>query len=89
MGRKYNGMIWMCKSSKKNLGYIFFSDLKVNEVGSKKWATPFGFHTPPVEYFKKHLTQGECEFQVASSFGTYNLNIYSLCDKPNLKSHKR
>ena len=31
---------------------------------SSPWATPFEFHTPPVEDLKKHLTQGECEFQV-------------------------
>ena len=39
----------------------------------------------PCRRFKKHLTQGECEFQVDKLIGTSKWNIYSLSDKPNLK----
>ena len=34
------------------------------------WTTPFEFHTPPVEDFRKHIPQGEFEFQIDNSFGT-------------------
>ena len=46
------------------------------------WAIPFEFKTPPVEDLRNIFHTRSAKFQVDSSFGTSEKDIYPLCDKP-------
>ena len=48
--------------------WIFFSERSILMLQTwqkyKDWATPFEFHTPPMEDLRNIYFRGECDFQV-------------------------
>ena len=49
------------------------------------WATPSELHTPPVEDFRNMQHRGSVNSKLISLIGTSKWNIYSLCDRSDLK----